>query len=290
MRVGARSAYSRWMALASWTTDDGEAPSTSVPGQRDDLGWVDTDTFMAAPGTHVDSWQLRVTLVRREDGAAVPALRGAFAMVSAVPRGEAVPCNEAGPGLGLELAVPPLSQRVHSDLYPPWGRGDAWCSPTSMAMVLDFWGARPDPREYAWVAPGHPDRHVVLAVRRCYDHAYGAGNWSFNAAWAASRGLHAYVTRVPDVAAAETFIAAGVPLIASISVHPDRLASADYTSPGHLVVITGFTRDGDVICNDPAARDTASVRRVYRREQFARAWGVSAGIVYVIHPPGAGPF
>jgi hypothetical protein len=51
-------------------------------------------------------------------------------------------------------------------------------------------------------------------------------------------------------------------------------------------VIAGFTEDGDVVANDPAARDLSTLRRVYRRDQFERGWlGGSGGVVYVVHPP-----
>ena len=49
------------------------------------------------------------------------------------------------------------------------------------------------------------------------------------------------------------------------------------------MVITGFTAAGNVVVNDPAAPTNASVRRVYDRGQFERAWQTkSAGTVYVV--------
>ena len=65
------------------------------------------------------------------------------------------------------------------------------------------------------------------------------------------------------------------------------------------MVVVGFTENGDVIANDPASPDDASVRHVYRRDQFETVWlrtqrydadgevaGGPGGIVYVITPPG----
>ena len=53
--------------------------------------------------------------------------------------------SAAGPGRGIELAVPTYSQEVHIGHYPQWDNGgEAWCSPTSTAMVVGFWGAGPD--------------------------------------------------------------------------------------------------------------------------------------------------
>ena len=48
-------------------------------------------------------------------------------------------------------------------------------------------------------------------------------------------------------------------------------------------MIAGFTRTGNVVVNDPAAPSNASVRRIYDRGQFERAWlRKSSGTVYVV--------
>jgi hypothetical protein len=137
------------------------------------------------------------------------------------------------------------------------------------------------------VDPTYPDRTIYHAVRHCWDYAYdSAGNWSFNAAYAARFGLDSFVTRLRDLTEAEAFIAAGIPLVASVRVDPARLSGSEYDSPGHLVVLTGFTADGDVVVNDPAAKDLCTLRRVYRRREFDEAWRTGSGrIVYVLHPP-----
>ena len=38
------------------------------------------------------------------------------------------------------------------------------------------------------------------------------------------------------------------------------------------MVVTGFTAEGDVIVNDPAAPGDADVRRVYPRAAFENVW------------------
>ncbi len=52
------------------------------------------------------------------------------------------------------------------------------------------------------------------------------------------------------------------------------------------MVIRGFDSSGNVVVNDPAGSDESEVRRVYRRDEFARAWDGSGGIVYLIYPDG----
>ena len=49
------------------------------------------------------------------------------------------------------------------------------------------------------------------------------------------------------------------------------------------MVLVGFTPDGDVIVNDPAAKSNDQVRRLYDRAQFERAWLTkSGGLTYVL--------
>jgi hypothetical protein len=155
-------------------------------------------------------------------------------------------------------------------------------------MLLSFWGSGPTPSETSWVAARYADPQVDHAARYTYDATYrGAGNWPFNTAYAARFGVRALVTQLRSLAEAERFIAAGIPLVASVKIAPGALPGflLPQGSPGHLLVIRGFTAGGDVVVNDPAAKDNATVRRVYARAAFERTWiEGSQGTVYLIHP------
>jgi hypothetical protein len=72
--------------------------------------------------------------------------------------------------------------------------------------------------------------------------------------------------------------------VASISFGAGELDGAPISSTnGHLLVIVGFTRSGDVVVNDPAAQRRSGVRRTYDRGQFEDAWlPTSGGVVYVL--------
>jgi hypothetical protein len=111
-----------------------------------------------------------------------------------------------------------------------------------------------------------------------YDYVYGGwGNWPFNTAYASAYGLEATVSRFNSIEQAERRIHAGIPVVASIAwdnrLSGQQLSGAPLTwSNGHLLVIRGFTATGDVIANDPAAGSNAAVPRVYKRNQFSRAW------------------
>jgi hypothetical protein len=145
------------------------------------------------------------------------------------------------------------------------------------------------------VPKGHVDPWVDYAARMTFDHDYdGTGNWPFNTAYAAPRAGKAFVTRLRSLREAERFIAAGIPLVASVSFGAGELDGAPISSTaGHLLVIVGFTATGDVVVNDPASTTRAGVRRTYDRAQLEDAWLTrSGGLVYVIrdsaHPLPAG--
>jgi len=207
--------------------------------------------------------------------------------VSDAPTAPAPRIPSTPAGIARDLAVPPLSQETHAGEYPQYdGGGEAWCSPTSTAMVMGYWGVAPPASELAAIP--YADPQVDHAARYTYDSSYrGTGNWSFNVAYASRYGLRAFVTQLRSLAEAESFIAAGIPLVASITVGPNALPGFLFGqgTAGHLLVIRGFTASGDVIANDPAATSNARVRRVYDRAAFERSWLLgSNGVVYVIHP------
>jgi hypothetical protein len=233
------------------------------------------------------AWKMRVTLLRKVGTRVVPRVDTVGAMTSLLPATDRVATTRPGAASGITLDLPGFSQMIHQGHYPQYDAGgEAWCSPTSVSMVLAGLGRLAPPRQYAWVGPDHPDPWVDNGARRHYDYAYeGAGNWSFSTAYAATRADNAFVTRLRHLREAERFIKAGIPLVASVRFGRGELTGAPISSTnGHLLVIVGFTESGDVVVNDPAAPDNASVVRTYDRGEFENAWiPGSGGLVYVIH-------
>ncbi|MBA2371154.1 MAG: C39 family peptidase, partial [Chloroflexi bacterium] len=292
-----------WYVLGIWASGDGDIRRTSVAGQGDADGSVAVDTFVrgkkAAP---LDGYRLRATLYRRAGTSASPTVRGLAAMISTTARYE-IPSMSTG--VARDLAVPQRSQETHVGHYPEYDNGgEAWCSPTSTAMVLRYWGAGPSATDLA-AFPGHDaasgaphiDGEVDHAARYVFDWQYnGAGNWPFNTAYATTFAapvtntspggqIDGFVTRLRSLAEAELFIAAGIPLVASINGKLEGFLFG--STNGHLLVIRGFDASGDVISNDPAVMSNADVRKTYGRADFERVWlEGSGGLVYVIRPTG----
>jgi hypothetical protein len=278
-----------WYTLGVWAADDHAVQRTSVSGQADALGRVDTDTLHAR-GQPFVSYSLRIRLERATPDDPSPSVRSIGAEVADFAYSATMATSAPLSTDPVELAVPSLSQEIHARQYPQWGGGgEAWCSPTSTEMVVEFWGRGPAPDDLAWVDPTYADPSVAYAARSTYDAAYrGTGNWPFNAAYAARfSNLDAFITQLRSLTEAEQFVRAGIPLVASMASRPGELDGFLFSggTNGHLVVIVGFDGFGNPVVNDPAAWTDASVRRVYDRAQFERVWlRGSAGTVYVIHP------
>jgi hypothetical protein len=280
----------KWYSLGRWAYAEGDIRRTSVSGQGDADATVAVDTLVAAAGKQISAYQLRLTLYRTPGSPVTPRVRTSGAMASNVPERKTVPVSPGGGAWGVELDVPRRSQNIHQGHYPEWdGGGEAWCSPTSTTMVLGHWGKWPSAQDTAWVDPSDPNPEVDYAARYTYDHAYqGAGNWPFNTAYAGRYGMDGFVTRLRSLTELELLIKAGVPVITSQSFKKGELPGAGYGTNGHLMVIIGFTANGDVIANDPASPSNDAVRHVYPRADFENVWlrsSSSGGIAYVIHPP-----
>ena len=285
-RVHSTSGYlSGWKLVGAWSTRDARIRRTSGGVQADRIAAMSTDTLAARAGVLLNRYQLRILPLRGPASTATPVVRSLQAVAS---RPSTVLPATSRPLLPPRtLNVPRYSQMTHRGQYPQWGGGgQAWCSPTSLAMILGYYRALPTRKSYAWVSTRYADRWVDHVARAVFDYGYdGAGNWAFNTAYAAVRTGDAFVTRLTSLREAERFIAAGIPLGASIRFSRGQLSGAPIgATSGHLVVISGFTGNGDVVVNDPAARTDATVRRTYDRGQFERAWlRGSGGTVYVVH-------
>ena len=257
LRVRFGGSWTGWYAMGVW----GPGVSSSVRSAGDGNGSVDVDTLKLK--SRATALQYRATLATTA-ASATPRLR----LVTVAYADRSKPA--AGPSLprppARELNVPAYSQ---FDQDP--SIASEICSPTSLTMVLGYWNI---PQSVAEVARG------------VYDRAAGIyGNWPLNTAYAASRGLEAYVARFYSVEQLEQEIAAGQPVEVSIVLGTGEIAgSPPASSPsGHLIVVRGFTAQGDVIVNDPAG-SSGTVRRVYQRDQFARVWLREGGVVYLVRP------
>ncbi|MGE5584471.1 MAG: peptidase C39 family protein [Bacillota bacterium] len=257
------SRWTGWYEIARW----GRLRSPGAPGlKKDEWGFVNEDTLEL--GSKASLLQYRITLIS-DDRDATPVLRLVAACYADTSSEAAVPAfapprDPAQAPWVRDLPVPFRSQRSEEPSIA--GR---ICSPTCVAMVLEYHGV------------AVPTATVAAQAYDSLNSIYG--NWPFNTAAAALYGLDAYVTRFSGFEPVQDEIAAGRPVIISIRFGAGQLKGGPLNSTsGHLIVVRGFTKDGDVIVNDPAGRTEAEGHVVYKREELLRAW--KNGVAYIIRP------
>ena len=257
----------KFYTLGRWSLDNKTYPRTSVRGQKDADGSVDTDTLILTQPANAA--QIRVTL--GGTNGARPALKFlgvAFSNPKVPPATR--PPNPAA--WGKIISTPEHSQHGYPD-------EKGWCSPTSLSMALSRWAEILNRPEMNLTVP-----EVAAAV---YDDDFaGTGNWPFNTAFAGSfQDMRSYVTRFDDLTEVEDWIAAGIPVI--LSARWDwLLPGRPLDDNGHLIVCIGFTENGDVVINDPATRldRGEAVRHIYKRENVIHSWTKSHNTVYLVYP------
>jgi Peptidase_C39 like family len=221
---------------------------------------VDVDVFRAREP--VEAARLRLRL--RADEA--PTLLGQRWMLALSAADGAPARSTPGPAApALRLEVPPRSQ-----LDADRAIANRICSPTCVAMVLDYWRRSPT--------------LASLAAEMFHPGVDLYGVWPAAILAAGRRGLVGYLLRFPDWSAAVWCLERGLPIIASVRYAAGELTGAAVAeTPGHLLVLTGWTGD-DVLVNDPAASGASSVPRRYRLDELARVWLERTGVGYVIFP------
>lgn len=149
--------------------------------------------------------------------------------------------------------------------------GNIICSPTSVAMVVNYFGKEFTQEEMS---------------RKVYDNgAKIYGNWTLNASYAGSlAGLYGRVEYVFDFQTIIDYINNDIPVVLSIKTQTKEqlegtiMAYAD----GHLLVLVGFEQiDGKWygIVNDPAEYEDSKVQRKYQLDQLIN---VMSGYTYII--------
>lgn len=264
--VEARAVYpdkaTKYYNLGTWSPDSESHPRQSESGQKNEDGDVATDVLKLTHPAERLQVRLKLTGVQAPR-AALKFLGIALTDTSVTP--EPLPADHDA--WGKLIPVPERTQM----LYP---NGKTLCSPTTVSMILCHWASV--------LKRSDLDHTVPETAQAIYDSGWqGAGNWPFNMAYAGSfPGMRAYVARLSDVSELEAWIAQGLPV--GLSVDYDRLRAKGPGPNGHLVVLVGFTEQGDPIINDPGT--TQHVRKTFLRKNLINAWASSHNTAYLVYP------
>ena len=137
---------------------------------------------------------------------------------------------------GKEIAVPGRTQFG-------WPGASGWCSPTSTAMALAFW-AKCIVRNSTCRFPTPPTPSTTGSTTA---RATGRSTRRLRARSPAS----APMSRASPTSANWKTGSPGLPPVVSVSYDLLKGKEKD-NDPGHLMVCDGFTKDGDIVLNDPA--------------------------------------
>ncbi len=257
LRLVCGNTQSMWYSYGRWGASGGE--NCSIKGQSDDFAELVIDELRVRPGVNVTGVQFKAVLTRKQELDPSPKLRR-IALTNVYPQKkyqqQVVP--------EIDYTVPMRSQMVVPEI------GRYICSPTSVCMVLQYYGEALEPLE---AANGTLD-----------SGANTYGNWTYSVAFAAEQGYKAFVYYCRDKSELFTILSQGHPVIASVQLsEKSQLRGAPQTYPyGHLIVVRGLTNAEDgpkIIVNDSASPDESGVHRQYLVEDFMNVW---RGIIYVI--------
>jgi hypothetical protein len=237
-------------------------------------GWGEVDVDHLRLSKPAAAYQYRVSLENRRSRGQAPALLR-FSVCASDRGGDEARWKAA------EAAKPPLGDDWLTTLPVPY-RSQRWiadrrtagsiCCPTCIAMVLEGSGV---------------SLPTLQVAGEAFDAENGIyGNWPRAAQLVVKHGLESYVTRFRRDEDVKRMIARGLPVVASIRARKGELTRARYDrTAGHLILIRGFTRDGDYIVNDPYSEGPEGEESVYPREDIRRVWFDKGGAGIVILNP-----
>ncbi|HEV8293445.1 MAG TPA: C39 family peptidase, partial [Tepidisphaeraceae bacterium] len=230
LRTARRGDWSPWFYFGSW----GKVPRTMEKVTSFDDGEVYIDNLILERAA--TAMQVRVQLFSYDlERDVSPQIRRIAVSYS----GYAPEMAEADLGaIKLEKAqwARDLKVPFRTQKDAPAALANQICSPTSVSMVMQYWGVN------------RPTIENALAI---YDGEYDLfGNWARAVERAGELGLEGWVERFRNWEKVKEQIAKGQPVIASIAFKKGEFDSAVISrTNGHLIVIRGFTSDGDVIVN-----------------------------------------
>lgn len=245
----------RWYVLGIWTNV--KTTRKSVNAQKFEAGEVSTDTLI------VPATEAKVNLRITGEGAALKLVTLAFANRQA----SSAVAEKSDVALGKILEPPRRAQMS----YP---NGKVICSATSTSMLLGYWAQE--------LSVPSLDVDVPAVCEGVFDPEWpGTGNWPFNTAFAGAQpGMRGYVARLWNIEQLQQWIDRGIPVACSVS---NQLLQGNPKgkNDGHIVVLVGFTPEGDPVFNDPGRN---VVRMTYKRSDFDAAWASSGRTCYLVYP------
>jgi len=245
------SGWSPWLDAGFWKAN-------LWPGKKTTFAGGEIDIDIARLNYYASAWQFAVEFKRSTEAVTSPsiALLSWFASDSRTTTGldYAAILRDKPEAIFVQTSF--LAQyRIDPEI------GGSICSPTTVAMILLSFNIAVDPLQFA---------------RDTRDPYYGLfGVWPRVVQNASEYGVRGTVTRYRSWGEAREVLARGGRIGMSIGA---PLYS------GHLVMLAGFTANGDPIVHDPARTNTG-YGYIYNKNDLSHAWFDKGGVAYTIFMP-----
>jgi len=255
MRFPDGTGWSPWLTVGYWKANIWSSyGTTSYAG-----GYIDYDNVKLY--SYVSAWQFKIMMTRAGVGQSSPTVHKLSFLVSD---------SRTTTSLDFIQIVndKPSAIFIPTDFIYQYGVdpqiGGSICSPTSVSMILRSYNIPVDPL------------HFAVDTYDPYFHMFGI--WPRVVQNASEYGVDGAVTRYRSWSQAREVLANGGRI--SMSVGPPLYS-------GHLMMLAGFTANGDPIVHDPARSDGYS--HLFNKTDLSHSWFDKGGIGYAFYPAGTGP-
>lgn len=249
VRVPYMSGWSTWLDVGYWKDDFWPTVKrTAFGGGMVDIDFVKLDEYAT-------TWQIAVQFKRKSASVTSPTLSRLSFFVSDSRTTDAIDHAAllADKPAAIFITTTFLAQRNVSAEF-----GGRICSPTTVAMILKSYHIQVDPLPFALDT---------------YDPYYDIfGGWPRVVQNASEYGVIGDVVRIRSWSQARDVLARGGRLAMSIG---------EPLYGGHLVMLAGFTADGDPIVHDPA-RSHDGYGHVFNKSDLSHAWFDKGGVAYCL--------
>lgn len=246
IRVPYLNGWSPWLDVGYWKANLWPSKTTHFSG-----GWIDVDILDLY--YYTDQWQFAVELKRNPGVVTSPTLSLLSLFVSDSRTTQNLDYTSILADKPEQIFIPTtfLAQyRLSNEI------GGSICSPTTVSMILLSYKIPVDPLQFAWDT---------------YDPYWKMfGVWPRVVQNASEYGLVGTVTRYRSWSQAREVLAKGGRIGMSIGKP---------LYEGHLVMLAGFTSNGDPIVHDPA-RTYDGYAHIFNKTDLSHSWFDKGGVAY----------
>lgn len=251
IRVPYLSDWSPWLDVGYWKANLWPgAKNTRFSGGKINIDIVELNYYTA-------QWQFAVEMKRNSASVTSPTLSLLSHFLSDSRTTQNIDYNAIANDRPQAIFIPTtfLAQnRISNEI------GSSICSPTTVAMILLSYGIAVEPLQFA------------LDTYDPYWDLFGV--WPRVVQNGSEYGLKGTVTRYRTWSQAREVLAQGGRIGMSIGKP---------LYDGHLVMLAGFTENGDPIVHDPA-RTYSGYAYVYNKSDLSRSWFDKGGVAYTFFP------